>query len=159
MKTAVSAMLVIGGMFVATVAHSESQVVFQKDGHACRLDYDPNLFVPGALDADNYRRFQGPRPDAYFRVTALANDENMTPEKILAGYLSRRGEKDLVYNSVKGDFLVLSGYRGRDIFYTKIALSADNKTVCVLDIFFPPELKRAFDLEVTRMSHSFAAQN
>ena len=157
MKSAVSAIIL--AVFLPTAANSTSQVVFQKGSHACKLDYNRVIFMPGNIDAENYRRFSGPNPDTYFRVTAVANDENMNPQKIRYGYLKKRGDKDLVYDRIKGDFLVLSGYRGRNIFYTKISISPNNKTVCVLDIFYPPELKRAFDSQVTRMSHSFAALN
>ena len=159
MKNAFSAALLTLVALVPTAAYSESQVVFQKDGHACSLDYDQKMFMPGSLDSENYRRFSGPGQDTYFRVTALANDQNMTPEKIKKGYLLKRGPKDLVYDRTKSNFLVLSGYRGRSIFYTKIALSADNKIVCVLDIFYPREARQAFDPQVTRMSRSFTAQN
>lgn len=127
--------------------------------HECTLDYDRSAFVVSSIDSENYRRFSRPDPETYFRVTALANDENMTPEKIRNGYLLKRGRKDLVYDLTKGQFLVLSGYRGQNIFYTKIALSGDNKTICVLDIFYPRKLRRSMDSEVTRMSQSFAAKN
>ena len=157
MRSAFSAIILV--LFIPIAANSASPVVFQKDGHACTLDYDRAIFMAGANNKDNYQRFSGPNPDTYFRVTALANEENMTPEKIRNGYLEKRGKKDLVYDRMKSGFVVLSGYRGRNIFYTKISISPNNKTVCVLDIFYPPELKRAFDSQVTRMSLSFAALN
>lgn len=135
-----------------------SQVVFREGGRECRLDYDKNIFGPGALDAEHYLRFPGSNKDTYFRVTALPNNENLSPEKIRQGYLQKKGGHDLVYDRTNGQFLVLSGYRGRNIFYTKISMSADNKIVCVLDIFYPREFRRAFDSQVTRMSRSFAAQ-
>ncbi len=80
----------------------------------------------------------------------------MSPEKIRKEFVLKRDKKDLVYDRTNDQFLVLSGYRGANIFYTKIALSPDNKTICVLDIFYPSELKQTFDEEVTRMSLSFA---
>ena len=159
MKNAVSAMILILGTLFPTAANSESQVVFRQANHECTLDYDRSAFVVSSIDSENYRRFSRPDPETYFRVTALANDENMTPEKIRNGYLLKRGRKDLVYDLTKGQFLVLSGYRGQNIFYTKIALSGDNKTICVLDIFYPRKLRRSMDSEVTRMSQSFAAKN
>lgn len=159
MKNAIFAIISIVVMFIPAMANSESRVVFQEDGHACRLDYDSGFFKRSSLDSDHHRRFLGPNANTYFRVTALANDKNMTLGKIRKDYLLERGQKDLVYDRVTGNFLVLSGYRGKSIFYTKIALSPDKKTVCVLDIFYPRESKRAFDPQVTRMSHSFAAQN
>ena len=159
MKNVISAIMSAAVMFVPTGAISAGLVVFQEDGHACTLDYDKNMFARISLDPDGHRRFSGSNENTYFRVTALANDESMTPFEIRKDYLLKRGKKELVYDRAKGDFLVLSGYRGQSIFYTKISLSPNNKTVCVLDIFYPRELKRAFDPYVTRMSHSFAAKN
>ena len=103
--------------------------------------------------------YSGPNKDTHFSVTALPNDENLTPKEIRKEYLVSRGTKDLVYQRTKSEFLVLSGFRGRNIFYTKIALSPDNETICVLHISYPRKAKRAFDSRVTRMSRSFAAQN
>jgi hypothetical protein len=142
-----------------TLAHSESRVVFRDGRHECWLDYDRNVFTRGSLDSENYRRFVGPNNDTHFRVTALPNDENLTPNEIRKEYLVARGTKDLVYERTKSEFLVLSGYRGRNIFYTKIALSSDNETICVLHISYPRKAKRAFDSRVTRMSRSFSAKN
>jgi hypothetical protein len=62
---------------------------------------------------------------------------------------------DITYNRTKSSFLVLSGYRGRDIFYTKVAVSPDRRVACILDITYPRSLKRQFDGIVTRMSRSF----
>jgi hypothetical protein len=148
--------LILGGIS-PTLAHSESRVVFRDDRHECRLDYDRDMFAPSSLDSES--RFAGPNEDTYFRVTAPANDENLTPREIRKEYLLKKGRKDLVYERTNGEFLVLSGYRGQSIFYTKIALSPDNETICVLHISYPRKAKRAFNSRVTRMSRSFTAQN
>lgn len=158
MKSALYTLVVVAVVFVPRVAKAESQVVFRQDGRECLLDYDGNTFVPGQMDTENYRHFVGPTKETYFRVTGLANNENMTPGKIRKSYLEKRGRQDLVYDRTKGRYLVLSGYRGQVIFYTKISLSADNHTICVLDIFYPRGLKQAFDSQVTRMSRSFTAR-
>lgn len=159
MKFAIFGMGLILSGISPTLAHSESRIVFRDHRHECRLDYDRDIFTPGSLDSENYRRFSGPNQDAYFRVTALPNDENLTPKEIRQEYLKEKGTKDLVYQRTKGEFLVLSGFHGRNIFYTKIALSPDNETICVLHISYPRKDKLAFDSRVTRMSRSFAAQN
>jgi hypothetical protein len=160
MKPALFAISFLCGVFTSAASGSAaSQVVYQQGGHKCVLDYDSNVFKAGSIQQDNYRRFSGTNPDTYFRVTAASNEENISPEKIREEFILKRGKKDLVYDRTKDQFLVLSGYRGANIFYTKIALSADNKTICVLDIFYPRQLRRSFDEEVTRMSLSFAALN
>jgi hypothetical protein len=159
MKFAIIGIGLILGAISPTPAHSESRVVFRDGRHECRLDYDRHMFTPGSLDSENYLRFSGPNKDTHFSVTAVPNDENLTPKEIRKEYLVKRGRADLVYERTKGEFLVLSGFRGRNIFYTKVALSPNNKTICVLHISYPRKAKRAFDSRVTRMSRSFAAQN
>ena len=140
-----------------TLAHAETWAVYKEDN--CRLTYASSMFQPGGTDAESYRRFSGPNKDTYFRTIALPNEEQLTPAEIRAEYLKNKGTAGLVYERTKRDFLVLSGNRGKNIFYTKVALSPDNETICVLHISYPRKAKRAFDAIVTRMSRSFAAVN
>ena len=159
MKYAVSVILLIFAAVAPNLAHAESWAVYRDDTQKCRLMYASNVFARGGIDAENFQRFSGPNRDTYFRTMGLPNEEQLTPSEIRAEYIKKKGTTDLVYERTKRDFLVLSGYRGQNIFYTKIALSPDNETVCVLHISYPRKAKRAFDEIVTRMSRSFAAEN
>jgi hypothetical protein len=150
------------GMFIALMATSgeaATWAVYQDDTQKCRLNYASNVFALGEIDEENFQRFAGPNKDTYFRVTSLPNDEQLSPREIRAEYIKNRGKSDLVYERTKRDFLVLSGIRDQKIFYTKIAVSPDNKNICVLHIVYPRKAKRAFDAIVTRMSRSFTAVN
>lgn len=159
MKLAIPALLLALGPFASTAAHAESWTRYQSDLHHCRLDYASNLFALGELDSENYLRFSGRDKDIYFRISGFPNEEKLTPAEIRAEYVKEKGKADLVYERTKTDFLVLSGYRGNNIFYTKIALSPNNQNICVLHISYPRKAKRAFDAVVTRMSRSFTAGN
>ena len=157
MKYPVPVLLLIFAAVAPTPAHAESWAVYNED--KCRLKYPISLFDQGGIDAENFQRFSGPNKDTYFRTIGLPNEEQLTPGEIRAEYIKKKGTTDLVYERTKSDFLVLSGYRGKNIFYTKIALSPDNETICVLHLSYPRKAKRAFDAIVTRMSRSFAAEN
>lgn len=159
MKPAIPALLLALGTFASTAAHAESWTHYKSDVHHCSLDYASNLFALGALDSENVQQFSGSDKNTYFRITGISNDEKLTPAEIRAEYVKEKGKADLVYERTKTDFLVLSGYRGNNIFYTKIALSPDNENICILHISYPRKAKRAFDAVVTRMSRSFAAGN
>ena len=63
-----------------------------------------------------------------------------------------------VYDRLKDDYLVLSGFQGENIFYSKIALSEDRRKLCIMHISYPRSEKREFDGIVTRMSRSLRAQ-
>jgi hypothetical protein len=65
----------------------------------------------------------------------------------------------VVYERTKERFLVLSGYRNGNIFYTKVVVSNDRRVACILDITYPRAMKEQFDRIVTRMSRSFSVAN
>jgi hypothetical protein len=158
MKPAIPALLLSLATFASPAAWAERWAVYQDEQHGCRLQYARSMFAPGPVDSDKFQRFPGPNKNVYFRVRGLANQENWTPAQIRAEYTKARGKGDVIYERTKTDFLVLSGFRGGNIFYTKVAVSPDNGTICVLDISYPRKAKRAFDHIVTRMSRSFVAE-
>jgi hypothetical protein len=156
-KYPVPVLLLIFAAVAPTPAHAESWAVYNED--KCRLTYASSLFNRGAMNSEKFQQFYGPDKHTYFRVKGLPNEEKLNPKKIRSEYIKEKGAADVVYERTKRDFLVLSGYRGQNIFYTKIALSPDNETICVLHISYPRKAKRAFDAIVTRMSRSFTAEN
>jgi hypothetical protein len=158
-KYSVPVLLLIFAAVAPTLAYAESWAVYRDDTQKCSLMYASSVFARGGIDAENFQRFSGPNKDTYFRTLGLPNEEQLTPAEIRAEYIKKKGTTDLVYERTKRDFLVLSGYRGKNIFYTKIALSPDTETICVLHLSYPRKAKRAFDKIVTRMSRSFAAEN
>jgi hypothetical protein len=156
-KYAVPILLPIFAGVAPTLGHAESWAAYRED--KCRLKFASSVFTRARTDTENFQRFSGPNKDPYFRVIGLPNEDRLTPTEIRAEYLKKRGTTNLVYEHTKRDFLVLSGFRGQNIFYTKIAVSPDNRTICVLHISYPRKAKRAFDAIVKRMSRSFAAEN
>ncbi len=105
--------------------------------------------------AEKAQRFSGPDSQTFFRVMGVENKENLTPAGVKAKYLRADVPGDIVYERTKRSFLVLSGYRDDGIFYTKVAMSVNQRSVCILEITYPRKAKRAFDDIVTRMSRSF----
>ena len=150
--------LVLGGFVILpTPAKAAAWEVYQDDSQKCQLDYASSVFTLGQKDDEDFQRFSGPNKDIYFRVSGLPNEEDLSPREIRAEYIKNRGKSEIVYERTKTDFLVLSGTRDGKIFYSKIAVSPDNKNICVLHIVYPRKDKRAFDAIVTRMSRSFKA--
>ena len=143
--------------FVPAAAQSEDWAVYRDSD--CRVDYASARFTQDPLDDEETQRFSGPDSATYFRVKGVDNEEHLTPNGIKAKYLEEKVPGDIVYQRLKSDFLVLSGYRGDSIFYTKVAVSADKRTICILEITYPRKAKRDFDDVVTRMSRSLVAGN
>lgn len=158
MKRVIPALLLTSAILAPTPALAE-WAAYEDDTHGCRLEYASELFGEPALDEEDFQRFAGEDGHTYFRVKGVPNEKNWTAGQIRAEYLKSRGAGDVVYERTKRDFLVLSGIRGKNIFYTKVALSPDNETICVLHISYPRKEKRAFDRVVTRMSRSFTADD
>jgi hypothetical protein len=141
-------------------SHSESWTVYRDSLYGCRLEYPSSLFSQEPLDlAENFQKFSGSNAQIFFRVMGVENKDKLSPAGVKARYLSADVPGDIVYERTKPDFLVLSGYRGGSIFYTKVAESPDQRTICILEITYPRKAKKAFDGVVTRMSRSFRTGN
>ena len=154
--------LALGAGLTLTPASSRSDAwaAYRDSVYDCQLQYPASLFTPEPLDmAEKAQRFSGPDSQTYFRVMGVDNKENLTPAGVKAKYLRADVPGDILYERTKGRFLVLSGYRGDSIFYTKVAMSANQRTICILEITYPRKAKRAFDYLVTRMSRSFVVSN
>ena len=93
----------------------------------------------------------------YFQVKGVENTAKWIPSDIMQKFLRTDMPDDITYERTKSTFFVLSGYRDDAIFYTKVAVSDDQHTACILDITYPRSRKKEFDPIVTRMSHSFEA--
>lgn len=140
-------------------AQDEGWSVYRDPVFDCRLDYPTSLFNRDPLDIEeDFQRFSGPDEETYFRVQGLENAERLTPSEIKAKYLAAGVPTDIVYERTRSDFLVLSGYRGDNIFYTKAVVSPDQRNICILLITYPRSVKEEFDAVVTRMSRSFGIE-
>ena len=151
-------LLALGAGAVAPASsHAESWAVYRDSIYNCQLEYSTSLFTRDDWDVkDEFQRFSGPDTQTYFRVMGVNNKDNLSPSDVKAKYLKASIPGDIVYERTRSDFLVLSGYRGDSIFYTKVAVSADDATICILEISYPRKAKREMDEAVTRMSRSFA---
>jgi len=149
-----------GLAFNPVPSYSKSWTVYRDSLYGCRLEYPNSLFRQEPLDiAENFQKFSGSDAQTFFRVMGVENKDKLDPAGVKARYLSADVPGDIVYERTKPDFLVLSGYRGDSIFYTKVAESADQRTICILEITYPRKAKKAFDDVVTRMSRSFRTGN
>lgn len=125
------------------------------DDDGCRLEYPSSVFAAREPEPEGPHHFSGPNEGTNFRVLGVDNTSRRTPADIKAEYLRSNIPGEITYERTKREFLVLSGYRGESIFYTKVSVSKDGKMACVLEITYPREDKRKFDGIVTRMSRSF----
>jgi hypothetical protein len=130
--------------------------VYDDAAHGCELDYPGAIFAADTVKPDEPRRFSSSDENIYFRVLGTENTAGWTPAEIKRKYLGSNMPGDIVYERTKNEFLVLSGYRDGNIFYTKVVVSGDRRVACILDITYPRAMKQRFDEIVTRMSRSFS---
>src|SRR5438552_5386079 len=104
-----------------SAARSQSWGVYRDSVYDCRLEYPSSLFTREPLDVtQKFERFSSPDARTYFRVMGVDNNDDLTPAAVKAKYLSSDVPGEIVYERTKSDFLVLSGYRGGSIYYTKV---------------------------------------
>ena len=157
MRNAVLAFLAVPLFLTANGAYAETWQVYQEPSHQCHLEYPSSIFMRGTIDDHNFQTFANVVGDISIRIASRANDGNWTPAEIKAEFIKEKGDT-LVYDRLKDDYLVLSGYQGDNIFYSKIALSEDRKNLCIMHLSYPTADKLELDAMVTRMSKSFRAQ-
>ncbi|HKQ95581.1 MAG TPA: hypothetical protein VJS40_08245 [Aestuariivirgaceae bacterium] len=158
-STMLVAALVMGFLTTESLAADLHWRIYEDTDFGCVLDYPAALFRPGPSNPDEPRRFSSKSADVYFRIQGVENANGWTPQAIREQYLSADMPGDVTYDRTRSDFVVLSGYRGESIFYTKVAVSTDRSSACVFEITYPREQKKAFDRIVTRMSRSLRSLN
>jgi len=150
--------LFIMGCITAASARNAAWSEYRDAVYDCRLEYPTALFEQDDFDAaQKFQRFSGRNAQTYFRVMGIDNKDKLTAQNIRKKYLTAQVDGDVVYQRAKSGFLVLSGFRGNTIFYTRVALSRDQRRICILEVTYPRRDKAAFDDAVKRMSHSFIA--
>ena len=142
---------------IAVPALAEDWVELKDDLYGCSIIYPGNVFRGDVAVPGRPLKFSGPNDETYFQVMGSANAEGLSPRAIKERYFGDAVPGDVTYESAKGGFLVVSGYRGESIFYTRLQISDDGTKLCILEITYPRKDKAAFDEIVTRMSHSFSA--
>jgi hypothetical protein len=133
--------------------------IYQDPDFSCLLDYPAGLFRRQAVPQGKPRLFSSRDGHAYFRIQGMENADRWSPQKIKEKYLSADIPGDVSYDRTRSDFVVLSGHRGANIFYTKVAVSSDRLSACILEITYPRKKKGALDRIVTRMSRSLRISN
>lgn len=129
--------------------------VYSDDNHGCLVDFPSDLFSAQPFDPGNPQRFSGPNQNMYFQVLGVENNPDWTPSDIRRKYLNSNLPGMVVHQRTNDRSVILSGYRGENSFYTKVAVSEDLRTVCILDINYPLLHKKDFNDIVTRMASSF----
>jgi hypothetical protein len=127
---------------------------YEHSDSGLRLDYPQWLFAPEPLDR-NSTRFLTPDGRAELIVFHRPMPGRRTLDDIAFDYLNATGRPEVTYRKAFGRSLVLSGYRGSNIFYVRKTASPEFNAVEGFDLSYPRVWRERFDPIVTRMSRSF----
>ena len=160
MRTNILAIVIISSSLgTQSLADDLGWRIYEDAKTGCTLDYPAGLFGPQRVPPDKPKLFSTRDGDIYFRIQGMENPDGWSPQTIRKKYLSADIPGDVTYERTRSDFVVLAGHRGADIFYTKVAVSSDRVSACILEITYSREHKERFDQIVTRMSHSLRLPN
>lgn len=116
------------------------------------LSYPADIFTPGdPPENGDGRRFDG--GDAALEVFAWANSDNESAQSLKDRLVGTEGYADVTYSPVGANWLVLSGFRGDDIFYEKYFFRGD--TVHGFGMEFPRSEKPFYAPIVEQVENSF----
>ena len=154
-RTAIFLTLVFHAVLLAPPARADVWKDYWSIDRGCRGSYPTALFSEEDQNDDaTTARFSGPERRTFFRIIEADNAEELSLLELKNKYFGPSVPGDVIYRRTTNDFLVFSGYRGDLIFYARVELSGENRTMCIFEITYPRELKREYDRLVTRMSHS-----
>jgi hypothetical protein len=116
--------------------------------------FPADVFTPADPPANgDGRRFLS--PDATLELYAWENVDSETAASLEARLVGSEGYEEVTYSPSGGSWLVISGYRGDDIFYEKYFFRGD--TIHGFGIEFPAEAKPTYAPIIERIEDSFRA--
>jgi hypothetical protein len=120
------------------------------------IDFPNEIFSQdaGRPDRGYGRLFQTSDSRANLTVNSIPNDENDSPMSFLRKHF-KLPLSAAVYRRVTGNFFVVSGFLGKNIWYTRCNFAGTFIHCVVLN--YPANEKRQWDYVVTQISHTLAS--
>lgn len=161
MRFTITGLAVAAGVLLAPIradAQSADWTNLRDDRFGVSITYPAGMFVPAKLDEPGMRAFRSDDGKAKFLVGARDNGKGDSPESFRRSLLKNPGRySDVTYRPSGGNWFVLSGFRGDEVYYEKIAFSCDRQVVNVFAISYPVADRDRYDHVVERMEDSFHA--
>lgn len=139
------------------LAGGDTWRTYHNDRYGTTIDY-PNRFVAQPPPANDDGRAFKSGDGASFSVSASYNALNFNLAKYRAFVLKNLAPGAAVtYQANGGDWFVVSGTRGADIFYERHLLSHGGEMTEDFVISYPAAAKPIYDPIVARMAKSFCS--
>ncbi|HRK17891.1 MAG TPA: hypothetical protein PK970_02960 [Hyphomicrobiaceae bacterium] len=140
---------------------------FEAEGFALRFEYPAGLFseapedVLGAPAGDGQPRrtgrvFTTPDGRATLQVGAFENVDGLTARELRARAVKTSYDGARIeYDRLAASWFVLSGRRGDEVFYERIALTCDGRRIDVWTMTYPSTDGALFDRVVEEMARRY----
>lgn len=131
--------------------------VYVNERFGTRLDYPADVFRPlPPPDNGDGRRFETEDGRASLTVFAGYNETGQSLRDLVRAARTDAADERVTYEKEGRRWFVLSGFRGGDVFYRKLILSADGEVAHTLELVYPADEKRFFDPLTTRIANSMS---
>ena len=149
------AVLIIAGLSVPAAASRWASETENDLG--LRYTYPTDVFSPTEGDGKPYfHYFASPSSEAKFLVGGWNNAKGQSPASFKRWLMDNVGGYDeLTYRPRGRSWFVLSGYRGKSIYYEKVMFSCGGSLVNVFAITYPTGQRDFYDPIVERMEDKF----
>jgi hypothetical protein len=132
-------------------AHERIWTEYRDGEHGCGLNFPQGLFTATPSRPGEAKRFITPQQKTFFQVLGVSNRPDWNAFDIRRKYLGAIMPGAVVYQHTTIRSLTLFGYRGDAVFHTKILLSEDLSSACILDINYPLLSRNRYHAMANRM--------
>jgi hypothetical protein len=159
MRNLMSIILVLAAFTATAYAQDSNWRTYVNERFGSRIEYPANVFSPEPPPENgDGRRFKS-RDAAEFTISA---GYNVIPDTLQSLENSLRhpgaGNSDdyasVTYRMSKDNVLILSGFRGDNVYYDKFVFTKDQETIHHFAITYPAAAKSTYDPILERMSKS-----
>ncbi len=148
-------------MVLVGVAHADQFLpgaggwrTYVNDRYGMRFDYPADIFTPEAPPQNGDGQAFTAK-DASLEIWASHNVDGETPVSFRTHLTGTQGYENVTYSPSGETWLVVSGFRGNDIFYEKYFFR--DGVISAFGIDFPKEQKPFYSPIVERIENSFKA--
>lgn len=138
------------------VAAADSWLTYRNARYGTSVTYPKDVFdVQSPPSEGTGRSFLSRDKQARLEIFAWTNDDGETPETLRARLLRAEGYNRVTYKPRGRNWIVLSGFRGRDVFYEKYEFDPQSDTIHAFAMQFPRGRKPFYAPILERVEDSF----
>ncbi len=116
---------------------------------------DPTESLKNRTKQRSGRAFKSKDGKAWLQAAAFSNIDRISPQAFRAKTAAGYGNAKITYTRATGNFFVLSGYRGSEIFYERVIFSCGGRVINVWQLTYPTASRKLYDGIVEEVARTF----